>query len=146
MPDTSIDLGDVARDWRASAPVWVLDDPRDRSSVQAIGIAERLGLPFRRVPLRWSWLAPLAALAPRGSLVGVAATGQDGDPVAPGMAGRGREQHLPLPAVPRCRPGADAVRRDARGVRCALAAIAVRHQDGALHAAGSARMAVRPAG
>jgi uncharacterized protein len=72
MPGTSIDLNEAAQGEHHSELVWVLDDPRDGAAAQALGIAERLGLPFRRVPLRWTWLAHLAALAPRGSLVGLA--------------------------------------------------------------------------
>jgi len=52
--------------------VWVLDDPRDPASAQAIGIAERLGVAFRRIPLTWNWMAHVAALSRRGSLIGVA--------------------------------------------------------------------------
>lgn len=80
MADTSIDLNEVAEAWHASEPIWVLDDPRDDNSTQAIGIAERLGLPFRRVPLSWTWLAHIALLAPRGSLLGLAAGGRSGEP------------------------------------------------------------------
>ncbi|MCW8084570.1 mitochondrial fission ELM1 family protein [Sabulicella glaciei] len=40
-------------------PVWVLEDPRAGTAAQALGIAERLGLPLRRVPLRWSRWASL---------------------------------------------------------------------------------------
>ena len=36
--------------------IWVLDDPRTGTAAQAIGIAERLGLPFRRIPLAWNCL------------------------------------------------------------------------------------------
>lgn len=54
--------------------VWVLEDPRAGTAAQALGIAERLGLPFRRVPLRfgpwarlpWPW-ATLAGLADRSA-------------------------------------------------------------------------------
>ena len=53
------------------APVWVLDDARAGTSGQAIGIAERLGVPHLRVPLTWNWRAHLAALPPRGSLRGL---------------------------------------------------------------------------
>ncbi|MCK8784553.1 mitochondrial fission ELM1 family protein [Roseomonas sp. NAR14] len=42
-----------------TAPVWVLVDPRAGTAAQALGIAERLGLPFRPVPLAWSPLAGL---------------------------------------------------------------------------------------
>ncbi len=59
--------------------VWVLDDPRAGTSAQAIGIAERLGVPFRRIPLSWNWMAHVAALARRGSLLGlsVPSSGED---------------------------------------------------------------------
>ncbi len=52
--------------------IWVLDDPRAGIATQAIGIAERLGMPFRRIPLQWNWKAHVAGLAPAGSLIGVA--------------------------------------------------------------------------
>jgi mitochondrial fission protein ELM1 len=54
-----------------AAPVWVLDDPRIGTASQAIGIAERLGVPFRRVPMGWSWMAHVAGFAPGGSLLGL---------------------------------------------------------------------------
>jgi mitochondrial fission protein ELM1 len=55
------------------APVWVLEDPRAGTAAQALGIAERLGLPFRRVPLSWG---PLARLPwPMPSLAGLADRG-----------------------------------------------------------------------
>ena len=47
--------------------------PRAGTSAQAIGIAERLGVPFRRIPLSWNWMAHVAALSRRGSLIGLAA-------------------------------------------------------------------------
>lgn len=53
------------------ARIWVLDDPRAGTAAQALGIAERLGLPFRRIPLAWSWMAHVAGLAPGGSLLGL---------------------------------------------------------------------------
>ena len=57
---------------RTQARVWVLDDPRVGTANQAIGIAERLGVPFRRVPLMWNpWTAHLAGLVPGGSLAGL---------------------------------------------------------------------------
>ena len=56
---------------RAAERVWVLDDPRAGTSAQAIGIAERLEVPFRRIPLSWNWMAHVAALARRGSLLGL---------------------------------------------------------------------------
>lgn len=39
--------------------VWVLADPRPGTANQALGIAERLGAPFRTVPLHWGPLARL---------------------------------------------------------------------------------------
>lgn len=38
---------------------WVLADPRAGTAAQALGIAERLGVPFRTVPLEWGPLAKL---------------------------------------------------------------------------------------
>ncbi len=55
--------------------IWVLDDPRTGTAAQAIGIAERLGHPFRRIPLAWNWKSHMAALLPNGSLMGVADNG-----------------------------------------------------------------------
>ena len=40
-------------------PVWVLADPRAGTAAQPLGIAERLGVPFRTVPLAWGHLARL---------------------------------------------------------------------------------------
>src|SRR6478609_10493221 len=40
-------------------PVWVLADPRAGTAAQPLGIAERLGVPFRTVPLAWGRLARL---------------------------------------------------------------------------------------
>jgi hypothetical protein len=37
--------------------VWVLADPRAGTAAQALGIAERLGLPFRVIELQWGRLA-----------------------------------------------------------------------------------------
>jgi mitochondrial fission protein ELM1 len=39
--------------------IWVLEDPRAGTAAQALGIAERLGAPFRRLPLRFGPLAKL---------------------------------------------------------------------------------------
>ena len=39
--------------------IWVLEDARAGTAAQALGIAERLGQPFRRVPLRFGALAKL---------------------------------------------------------------------------------------
>jgi mitochondrial fission protein ELM1 len=52
-------------------PVWVLADPRAGTAAQAIGIAERLGLPFRTVPLAWGALARLPLGWP--TLIGLSA-------------------------------------------------------------------------
>src|SRR5687768_5748691 len=41
------------------AAVWVLADPRAGTAAQALGIAERLGVRFRTVPLAWGGLARL---------------------------------------------------------------------------------------
>jgi hypothetical protein len=48
--------------------VWVLEDPRAGTAAQALGIAERLGATFRRVPLEWGAAAalPLAWPSLRG--------------------------------------------------------------------------------
>ena len=84
-------------------PVWVLADPRAGTAAQALGIAERLGLPFRVVPLEWGRLAGLPIPVP--SLAGLTAAARDGfvlpwprlaisagrrsAPVARWLAGRG---------------------------------------------------------
>lgn len=39
--------------------IWVLADPRAGTAAQALGIAERLGRPFRTVPLEWGLMARL---------------------------------------------------------------------------------------
>ena len=92
MAGTSIDLADLADAAFAADRVWVLDDPRERASTQAIGIAERLGLPFRRLALSWNRLAPLAAVPPGGSLFGLRPL-RGGDGV---HAGDPRAMGLPL--------------------------------------------------
>ena len=51
--------------------IWVLEDPRAGTAAQAIGIAERLGMPFRRLKMSWTWKAHVAGLMPHGSLMGV---------------------------------------------------------------------------
>jgi hypothetical protein len=47
--------------------IWVLADPRAGTAAQALGIAERLGEPFRTLDLRWGEMArlplPMATLA-----------------------------------------------------------------------------------
>jgi mitochondrial fission protein ELM1 len=60
-------------------PVWVLDDPRAGTSSQALGIAERLDVPFRRIPVSWNWMAHVAALSRRGSLIGLSLPREPGD-------------------------------------------------------------------
>src|SRR3954452_15418430 len=76
--------GESARDpdlaGSAVERVWVLDDPRAGTAAQAIGIAERLGVPFRRIPLTWNWMAHIAGLVRRGSLLSLAG------PPRPGLA------------------------------------------------------------
>ena len=50
--------------------IWVLEDPRAGTAAQALGIAERLGAPFVRLPMRFG---PLAALPwPWPTLAGLA--------------------------------------------------------------------------
>jgi mitochondrial fission protein ELM1 len=50
-----------------ASPVWVLADPRAGTAAQALGIADRLGVPFRTVPMAWGPLAsvpwPVPSLA-----------------------------------------------------------------------------------
>ncbi len=74
MEDASTCLAGGAHVTSVGAAIWVLDDPRHDRAGAALAIAERLGLPFRRVPLAASWLAPLARLAPRGARFGLPAT------------------------------------------------------------------------
>jgi mitochondrial fission protein ELM1 len=73
----------------AAERVWVLDDPRAGTAAQAIGIAERLGVPFVRIPLTWNWMAHVAGLGRWGSLFGLGASARAG------MVGR-----LPEAAAP----------------------------------------------
>lgn len=54
----------------AAEPVWVLADPRAGTAAQALGIAERLGEPFRRVDLAWGGAARLPLVLP--TLAGLA--------------------------------------------------------------------------
>lgn len=56
----------------AAPRVWVLADPRAGTAAQALGIAERLGVPVAVKPLRWTVLARLPNLLPWGSLTGLA--------------------------------------------------------------------------
>jgi uncharacterized protein len=57
-------------------PVWVLADPRAGTAAQALGIAERLGAPFRAVPLEWGTAAALPLAWP--SLLGLAPAARAG--------------------------------------------------------------------
>jgi hypothetical protein len=58
------------------ASVWVLADPRAGTAAQALGIAERLGLPFRTLDLAWGGLARLPLPVP--SLAGLAPAARAG--------------------------------------------------------------------
>ncbi|WP_424813952.1 mitochondrial fission ELM1 family protein [Roseococcus sp. YIM B11640] len=53
-----------------SREIWVLEDPRAGTAAQALGLGERLGRPFRRIPLRFGRLAGLPLPFP--SLLGLA--------------------------------------------------------------------------
>ncbi len=108
-----------------TAPVWVLADPRAGTAAQALGIAERLGVAHRVVPLAWGPLARLPwpfattlGLAPeaRGSLTPpssspwprlVVSAGRRSAPVALWIAGRGGAR-----TVHCMRPGFGAARFD----------------------------------
>ncbi|WP_338663362.1 mitochondrial fission ELM1 family protein [Pararoseomonas sp. SCSIO 73927] len=56
--------------------VWVLADPRAGTAAQALGVAERLGRPFRVIPLEWGPLARLPL--PWPSLLGLTGAARDG--------------------------------------------------------------------
>lgn len=74
MTEQTIPSTEAATESEVPAPlVWVLDDPRPGTSAQALGIAERLGVPFRRIPLGWGRFPHLAGLVPGGSLLGLSA-------------------------------------------------------------------------
>ena len=77
MSDASTGLNDLTHEPPPPPAVWVLDDPQDGVSGPALGIAERLGVPFRRIPLAWNWLSPLAAFSRHGSLLGLTPAGHD---------------------------------------------------------------------
>lgn len=79
-------MSDVRTRLTEDVPVWVLDDPRAGTSAQAVGIAERLGVPFRRIPLSWNWMAHVAGLARRGSLIGLAQPGRGSEERAPAFS------------------------------------------------------------
>ena len=72
----------------------MLDDPQAGYVSQALGIAESLGVPFRRIALTWNWKAHLAGFSRRGSLAGVA-----------GGARRAVTDALPRLTLPDERPG-----------------------------------------
>ena len=76
MSDSQPDGQDLAAP--SAERVWVLDDPRAGTAAQAIGIAERLGVPFRRIPLTWNWMAHVAGLGRWGSLFGLGASARAG--------------------------------------------------------------------
>ena len=84
-------------------PVWVLADPRAGTAAQALGIAERLDLPYRTLDLAWGGLARLplpfptlaglpsalrAAFAPPWPKLAISA-GRRSAPVARWLARRG---------------------------------------------------------
>jgi mitochondrial fission protein ELM1 len=79
-------MSDVRTRPTEDVSVWVLDDPRAGTSAQAVGIAERLGVPFRRIPLSWNWMAHVAGLARRGSLIGLAQPGRGSEERAPAFS------------------------------------------------------------
>jgi hypothetical protein len=83
--------------------VWVLADPRAGTAAQALGVAERLGEPFRTLPVEWGALARLpipfatlaglsrgarAAFAPPWPALSISA-GRRSGPVALWLAQRG---------------------------------------------------------
>jgi mitochondrial fission protein ELM1 len=76
MADASTGLSNYHQDGRHVPQVWVLDDPLEGRNSPAIAVAERLGVAFRRIPLAWNWLAPVATLLPGGTLMGLTTAGQ----------------------------------------------------------------------
>lgn len=67
----------------SSASIWVLADPRAGTAAQALGIAERLGLPFEVKPLAFSALARLPNALLGASRLGL--SGVDWAPPWPGL-------------------------------------------------------------
>ena len=92
--------------------IWVLEDPRAGTAAQALGIAERLERPFRRVPLRfgrwaglpWPWPS-LAGLADRSAFQPpwpslVISAGRRAAPVSRWLRARGaRNVHAMRPGL-----------------------------------------------
>jgi len=92
--------------------IWVLVDPRAGTAAQALGIAERLGQPFRRVPLRygplarlpWPW-PTLSGLSDRGAFTPpwpslVISAGRRSAPVSRWLRARGaRTVHAMRPGL-----------------------------------------------
>ena len=92
--------------------IWVLEDPRAGTAAQALGIAERLGQPFRRVPqhfgpfarLPWPW-PTLAGLAGREAFTPpwpslVISAGRRAAPVSRWLRARGaRTLHCMRPGL-----------------------------------------------
>jgi mitochondrial fission protein ELM1 len=109
------------------ARVWVLDDPRVGTANQAIGIAERLGVPFRRVPMVWNpWTAHIAGLMPRGSLAGLR---QPSRGIAADLARSAAGVSLPAGRL----PGGGVVRPEvviSAGRRSGAVALWMKHQFG----------------
>lgn len=78
-----------------AASIWVLADPRAGTAAQALGIAERLGVPFEVRPLAFSALARLPNALLGASRLGVAGPGWA--PPWPGLAiAAGRRSAPPL--------------------------------------------------
>lgn len=79
----------------AAPPVWALADPRAGTAAQALGIAERLGEPFRAVDLEWGPLARLPL--PFGTLAGLAGQARAGFvPPFPALAVSAGRRSAPL--------------------------------------------------
>jgi hypothetical protein len=75
--------------------VWVLADPRTGTAAQALGIAERLGQPFRTVELAWGVLARLPM--PFGTLAGLGGPARaDFAPPFPALAVSAGRRSAPL--------------------------------------------------
>ena len=74
--DTPGTQGQDMQGQSATAPVWVLDDRPAGVPSAATGVAARLGLPYRRIALRWGALAHALPTPPGGSLLGLADRGR----------------------------------------------------------------------